>query len=361
MATLPLEQQDSLTGAGTSKPVEYFQSVYETFHSAADGAGGVVDRDYAVGGYTVRVRFAGPALVPSMTPALDHLAQPDVTTPALTICVWDSASTGRKMLPPPWHNEDFAARGEIQGYNNERIYTAFQHGSSAVNMLDLARSLAIFWVPAAEEIPYWEEGSPFRTILHWWLSNHKRQLAHAAAIGNSRGGVLIGGKGGSGKSTTALACLESELLYVGDDYTLLSLEPAPVVYSLYSSAKLNSDHIQRFPQLLPKISNPKRLGEEKALLFVNQHYPSKIATQLPVRGILLPRVTGLPETRLRKVSTAMALAALAPSTIFQLPRAGGEAFKFLAAFVREVPCFELELGTDLAGIPTVVQSLLSEI
>ena len=95
-----------------------------------------------------------------------------------------------------------------------------------------------------------------------------------------------------------------------------------MVHSLYNSAKLNSDHVQRFPALLPKIANPEQIAEEKALLFVNEHYPSKVATRLPVRAILLPRVTGLAETRLKRVSVAMALAALAPSTIFQLPRAG---------------------------------------
>jgi hypothetical protein len=58
---------------------------------------------------------------------------------------------------------------------------------------------------------------------------------------------------------------------------------------------------------------------------------------------------------------AATLAALAPSTIFQLPRAGGEAFKFLATFARGLPCFSLEAGTDLSTIPPVIERLLDEI
>jgi hypothetical protein len=134
-----------------------------------------------------------------------------------------------------------------------------------------------------------------------------------------------------------------------------------VVHSLYNSAKLNSDHAQRFPALLPKIDNTKRLADEKALLFVNEHYPSKVATRLPVRAILLPHVTGLAQTRWKRVSVAMMLAALAPSTIFQLPRAGNEALKFLATFARNLPCFSLEVGTDLSTIPPVIEALLAEI
>jgi hypothetical protein len=342
-----------------SRSVEYFQSVYDLFKSSQQITGSV-ERSYIIGGYRIRLSFSGEALL-SLTRALEHLAAADDhSNPDLTICLWDSESTGQRMIPRPWHESDFLARGVIQGYNTERIYTAFQHGSGAVSVLDQERSLAVFWAPESK-LPYWEYGSPLRTVLHWWLLSKGLQLVHAAAVGNSTGGVLIGGKGGSGKSTTALACLESNLSYIGDDYTLLGFDSGPVVHSLYNSAKLNSDHVQRFPALLPKIANTERLADEKALLFVNEHYPLKVATRLPVRAILIPRVTGLAETSLKRVSVAMALAALAPSTIFQLPRAGNEALKFLATFARGLPCFSLEAGTDLSTIPRLIEGLLAEI
>ena len=342
----------------SSRSVEYFESVYDLFKSSQQ-ATGPVERSYLIGGYRIRLSFAGTALL-SLTRAVEHLATNDHSSPDLTVCLWDSDSTGQRMIARPWQEDDFLARGVIQGYNTERIYTAFQHGSGAVSILDTERNTAVFWAPDSR-LPYWEYGSPLRSILHWWLLNRGLQLVHAAAVGNSNGGVLIGGKGGSGKSTTALSCLQSDLSYVGDDYTLLGMDPGPVVHSLYNSAKLNSDHVQRFPSLLPKIANPERLADEKALLFVQENDPAKVATRLPVRAILLPRVTGLPETRLKRVSVAMTLAALAPSTIFQLPRAGNEAFKFLATFARQLPCFSLEAGTDLSTIPPVIERLLAEI
>ena len=355
---MPTAPVDISRNEQSSRSVDYFQSVYDLFKSSQQVTG-PVERSFRIGGYLIRLSFSGEALL-SLTRAIEHLAVEDHATPDLTICLWDSESTGQRMTPRPWQEDDFLARGVIQGYNTERIYTAFQHGSGAVSVLDKESNVAVFWAPDAN-LPYWEYGSPIRTILHWWLLSKELQLVHAAAVGNSHGGVLIGGKGGSGKSTTALACLESNLSYVGDDYTLLGLDSGPVVHSLYNSAKLNSDHVQRFPSLLPKVANPDRLDEEKALLFVHEHYPAKVATQLPVRAILLPRVTGLPETRWKRVSVAMALAALAPSTIFQLPRAGNEAFKFLAAFARQLPCFSLEVGRDLSGIPPVIERLLAEI
>jgi hypothetical protein len=342
----------------TSRSVEYFQTVYKLFKSSQQVTG-AVERSYLVGGYRIRLSFSGTALL-SLTRALEHLKTDDHSTPDLTICLWDSESTGQSMTQRPWEERDFLARGVIQGYNTDRIYTAFQHGSAAVSVLDLESNVAVFWTPDSN-VPYWENGSPLRTILHWWLLSRGLQLVHAAAVGNSTGAVLIGGKGGSGKSTTALCCLESNLSYIGDDYTLLGLDSGPVVHSLYNSAKLNSDHVQRFPALLPKVANPERLADEKALLFVNEHYPAKVATRLPVRAILVPRVTGLLETRLKRASVAMTLAALAPSTIFQLPRAGDEAFKFLATFARQLPCYSIEVGTDLSTIPPAIEGLLAEL
>ena len=360
MAAPQSAERNSFDASESSDRIAYFDATYELAQSAAHAVGGFINRTYTIAGLPVCLRFAGPALLSPITQAFQHL---DVShsSPLLTICIWDTASTGKKMPPPPWEGDDFLARGVIQGYNDDRIHTAFQHGSGAVNMLDAERNLAVFWVSSAEGMPYWEKGAPLRTILHWWLGRHQRQLVHAAAVGNSRGAVLIGGKGGSGKSTTALACLESDLLYLGDDYTVLKSDPFAMVYSLYNSAKINADNVERLPHLGEKLSNPDRLDSEKALLFVHEHYPTQTVAELPVRAILLPRVTGLRETRLKKSPTAHALAALAPSTIFQLPRAGAEAFKFLAAIARQVPCFTFEVGTDISAIPPAIEGLLAEV
>jgi hypothetical protein len=365
MCPLPIaiEQENKcnvLAGAADGKPVAYFNAVYQAFQAAAQTVGGFVDRFYSIGGYIIRLRFAGTALIPHLTPALEHLvAMPDAA-PALTICLWDGASTHVNLPPSPWRGDAYIARGEIQGCNDDRINMAYQYGANAFSMLDAAQDLAIYCIRDACQVPYYEKGAPLRTILHWWMSNHARQLVHAAAVGTPMGSVLIGGKSGSGKSTTALACLNSELFYIGDDYVLLGAEPTPFVYSLYNSAKLNADHVHRLPYLVPKISNPGRLDTEKALVILKDHYPQKVLSGLPVRAVLLPRVTGLPETKLKKVSSAMGLAALAPSTIFQLPRAGDGAFQYLARFVKQVPCYSLEVGTDLLQIPDVISGLLTE-
>ena len=340
-------------------PAVFFETVHRAFQQAEQFAGGSLDRFYSMGGYTIRLRFAGSALVSGITPALEHLAVVPSPTSDLTICMCDSTSTGINMPPPLWPADVYVARGDIKGYSGGDIQIAFYIGPKILNVLDNKQNLAFYWIRDGYQLPYYESGSPLRIILHWWMRNHGRQYVHAGAVGTVAGGVLLAGKGGSGKSTTALACLDSPLVYASDDYCLLTNKPVPYVYSLYNSAKLDADNIHRLPYLVSFISNSDRLHEEKALLFLHKHYPDKVATGFPIQAILLPRVTERPETTLTPASPIASLKALAPNTIFQLPGAGQAAFQTLAQFVRQVPRYYLEVGTNVSQIPDVILGLLS--
>ena len=85
--------------------------------------------------------------------------------------------------------------------------------------------------------------------------------------------------------------------------------------------------------------------------------PGQLASGLPVKAVVVTTVRGRGETRLVPASPVKALLALAPTTIYQLPRNGG-ALGPLAELVRRVPSFTLELGDDLASSPVVIRDLL---
>lgn len=342
--------------ANEERPLAFFDEVHQAFQLASASVG-TVDRRYRLGGYIVRLCFAGHALVPVLSQALSHMAT-TAARPDLTICIWDSASTGVRMPPTPWR-EHFAVRGEIKGYNTDRVYTVYEHESCGLSMLDNARNLAVMWVAEPGRIPYWVKGSPLRTILHWWMSGHERQLVHSAAVGTGGGGVLIVGKSGSGKSTTALACLESGLLFAGDDYVIVSADPLPHVFGLYNTAKLVPQRLDAFPRLAAYIDNANHLDAEKALIFLSGAQGMQVSAGFPLKAVLVPRVTGIRDTFIRKVSQAVSLAALAPSTIFAHPRGGEAEFRFLASLVKRLPAYAIECGTELAQIPQAITHLLS--
>jgi hypothetical protein len=140
----------------------------------------------------------------------------------------------------------------------------------------------------------------------------------------------------------------------------VATDPVPYAYSIYNSAKLSPDNIYRVPYLRSAISNADRLDTQKAIFFLQQHYPEKLVTGFPIRAILLPHITGLLETTLTPASSMASLSALLLSTMRQLPGADKATLRIIEQFIEQVPSYHLELGTDLAQIPEVILGLLSE-
>ena len=342
------------------QPLEFFQEIYHCYQQAVQKSSTAVKYYYNVAGFIVCLSFASDALVPGISPALAHLKTDSIATLDFTICIWDSHSTNTKIPPPPWQGNHLQKRGEIMGLNSDRIHTSFQWGANALSMVDKEKNLGIYWVNKADLLPYWEKGSPLRAILQVWLAKQGIQMVHAGAVGLPEGGVLLTGKGGSGKSTTALSCLDSELFYVSDDYSLITSNPIPTVYSIYSTAKKRANDIDRLPFLKPIISNSDRLSQEKALYFLNEHFPQKIIRNFPLKAVLIPRITGKEDTSLEKTASIMGLSTLVPSTIKQLPSTGKEACQIINDVVKKLPCYYLNLGTDLKQTSQVIVQLLTE-
>jgi hypothetical protein len=75
--------------------------------------------------------------------------------------------------------------------------------------------------------------------------------------------------------------------------------------------------------------------------------------------VLVPHVVALrPETRVVPTTAAAALAALAPTTILALHPPQPNALREMAALVRAVPCYTLELGSEVDRIPEAITQLL---
>ena len=339
-----------------------FEAFLVAFHRAAEAAGGNPLVGLRIGGKRVLLRFAGPGLSPYLVPAFRHLRDDSVTpeTADLTICAWDSASTGVSLPPEVGDLVSHHRRGMPDSRPLGRVLSAYRRPDPGFSMLDLDSDTGIYWIPNAASTPYEDRSGTFRAILSWWMATHGRQFVHGAAIGDARGGVLVVGKSGSGKSTTALSCLMAGFDYVGDDYCLLEPGVPPCVHSLFGSAKLHAHNIDRFPQLAGLVTNPARLDIEKGVFLLGDHLPERLISSLPVRVVLVPAVVGDGPTELRPLSSARALAALAPSTLLQLSATRHEALARMASLVRSVPAFELRLGENIEDIPGAVWALLGQ-
>jgi hypothetical protein len=354
--TVSVERRLEVASSNPPDPAAFFGAVLDVFQKAS--AGRLIEHRYRIGGKAVLMRFAGPAMADLFCPAIEHLSDPAFTQPDLTVHVFDDRSSGAKMPPAPWAPECHGQRGVIQGYNDDRFFTTYEIGIDILQMFDAERNSAIYWVRDFEWIPYWESSFPMRSILHWRLKNEPQQAIHAGAVGIESGGVLIAGKSGSGKSTTTLACLRSDLLYAGDDYVLADVAAKPYVHSLYSTAKLFPDNCGRFPGIQPLVSNPDKLDEQKALIYLREHFPANIVRGFPLKAIMLPRVTGLRDTSLVKAGSMDAFRAIAPTTLLHLTGATEEAARKISILCRSLPVYWLEAGTELAQIPRVIGDFL---
>ncbi|MGH7801956.1 MAG: serine kinase [Thermodesulfobacteriota bacterium] len=341
-------------------PLTLFGDFFEAYKNAEVICEGPIQRFYEIGGLTIRLCFANPKLIPYITPALTHLAIVPVSDPSLTIFLFDSNSTNSEIPTLPWHEDKYKRRGEIFEFTNERIHISYQWGTQALSFLDKEQSIAIYWISDSKQIPYWDTGAPLLSTLHLWFGEKGLQMVHGGAVGMPEGGVLLVGKGGSGKSTSALSCLNSELFYAGDDYVLVAHHPVPTAHSVYCTGKVNSNDVEKFQFLYLALSNPDRLDEEKALYFLNDKFPKKITLSFPIRAILIPRITDESKTHLELASAKDALTALVPSTIIQMPYAGKKACEIMTKIAEDVPCYYLNLDTDLGNIPRVILSLLSK-
>ena len=213
-------------------------------------------------------------------------------------------------------------------------------------MLNLLTNEAIYWVKSASQIPYYESSAPLRPILHWWMSANGSQLLHAAAVGLHDKGVLIIGKGGSGKSNTAISCLESDLYYAADDYCLLSFNPEPEVHSLYATGKLFFEDVKSYNFLKDINLTLQDKSGDKALFFLYPKFEKRLFKSFPIKAILLPKISNKEEVRISLTSAAKAYLALAPSTIFQLQGCRNKTHENIARLLHNVPCFSMDLSIN---------------
>ena len=341
---------------GESGTEAFFESALHTFHAAAERSG-IVRSQYRIGDRTVRLEFAGTALTP-LRRALAHLETADATPPNLTVEVWDSESTGTRPLERNWIENDRGEPREASFVSGERFHSEFHDVAGIRYMLDSSRDLGLYCIEDARDLPLYEKAAPMRPLLHAWLHRQGLVPAHAGAVGFEWGGVLLAGKGGRGKSCTALSCVGSNLGYASDDFCVLASAPRWTGYSMYGTGKLHRRDLERFGHLAQCPTESVSAQEEKVVFFLNEHAPSQMLSRFPILAVLLPTPASGGETQVAAISSSVVYRELSMSTILMAPPTVVPAFRSFARLLREVPCFELRIGADSRQIPGVICDLI---
>jgi hypothetical protein len=357
----------SLVTAVHDAGAEALAGLQTSFHEAAEAAGGAIEHRFNIAEGTVSVQSAGRAVADLLTPAFTHLGSSD-EAPMLTIHAWDMATTAteRPEFAPPESADGDGVRPDASGpglshhYDDANFQALHQPGPDVLSVLSARADVGWFWTRDMRQLPHWDYAAPFRHLLSWWLDVRGYQHVHGGAVGTPSDGVLLVGRGGSGKSTTALATLgDPRLRYAGDDYVALGGGASPFVHSLYCSGKVHASDLSRLPYLRAAVTNPGRLEDEKAVLYVPRAFPEAATVGFPLRAILMPRVTDRRAARVIESTQAAALSALAPSTILQRRPPQPKTLTELARVVERIPAYVLEVGSDAMTIPDAILEVLA--
>jgi hypothetical protein len=352
----------SVSTALQSVPEAFFHEAGSIVRKIASFVSTPAEFCFSIDGLIIRLRFLDRDLVEKIRPAFEHLTHATpAASPDLTIHLW-SENADLPSVPRPHPLMLETVRKHLLRVCCDQRYKAFdENWVNSRTWIDLEAGEAFYCVRNAAELPYYETAAPMRALLNAFLNHHRRQLVHASAVGDSRGGLLLLGEGGSGKSSTALLCLDSPLFHLADDWCVIAPGVTPRLASAYSSAKLRPDNLHRFPALAARIHNREKLQDEKATLFLNRHFPEKLLRACPARALVLPVVTGESTTRIERVSGTAAWRAMVSCTLEQIPGTDRDSIALMSAFCGRLPAYRILLGSDLPAIPGVLSGLLDQL
>lgn len=336
-----------------------FQEAADAF-SAACREVPLRERFYRIAGRVVHVRVAGASLADELERSGRHLRiDPTDEAPILSVDAWHVAETGVEL--PTADLDPGLGQYGIMTASADRRFVAEQrpHG---MTWLDRQSGRAIAAVASVQRLHLDERARPFHRVMSLRLGEVGVQFIHAGLITWSGRGALFTGMGGSGKSTTAIACLLGGLGYLGDDFIGLEQLAGGRFHghSLYGAALINLPHMRRFPQLLAASVPGNHPHEEKSVAWLGDVPGARFEATTGIDAIVLPKVRlDSDHTRYERVSPRDALLALAPSSVLYLPAARPRAMDCLGALVERVPSYRLLLGRDVTRIAGCVKDLLT--
>lgn len=294
----------------------------------------------------VLFRFANRTLMEQIVPPFTHLLSPteESKEATLTVLLWDAVSSGIALPDCPVELEEFADRGVMHGLLGT-------YGDGVFQYFDAQRALAVFFV--ADRVPQWARKCPLLHIFGWWAASQNMLLTHAGVVGKDGKGVLLLGKGGSGKSSTTLAAILSGFSLVSDDYVLLENFTS---HSLYCTSSIEYEDAMKFQQL-SDCKAPKGWKDRKLCLQLMPRFQEQLVSRLKLVAAVALRVSDQ-QPILRPLPKARALLALAPSTLLQATHPDQAALSTMSELLKKLDTYTLNLsrpvGNALAELETIL-------
>lgn len=314
----------------------------------------------------VRIRVVGRRLAQHLEDAFAHLRTTvlDGRSLRLTIDLWDEGESG-----VPRSAFSTKEEGDLIWKAGEGFLAAFARGRllsyqqrKGATWFDRRTCHMVGWRALGEELEVTERSKPLPMLLSIWYYDHDVHIIHAGLIARKGEGVLMGGPNGVGKSTASLICLMNGFDYLGDDQIGLSegSNGSFTGYSLYNGARLSPfllSQLAPFKSIAIPSDSPK---DDKFLVLLSQILPSQIERAATIRAIVLPRISPIEKSRLRRATKSEVMLRLAPTSFFTPFSSGARGFERLCQLVNRVPLYWLDMSEHLDEIPLLVHQVLMD-
>ena len=352
---------DNGCGSGITGPAAFYDLLHEWLEAEIAKNPSRNELSIRIAARAVKIVFARPETRSYFSAAFEHVEQDGGGDPALTVFCSEAGGEfmerALSLLPGRYSSVN---ERDVPFLVRDGITIAPGREGGTLSVLNIPEGKAAFLFADLAKLPYHEQGSPFRNIFQWWFDGKEGTMLHSGAVSLSGKALLLSGKGGSGKSTIALACLLDGMDYLGDDYVVVRGKKDIAVSSLYRSLKLAGDALARFPALRESPANPGFSQAEKAVIFLRESSAGKVVCGSSLQGIVIPEISGTADSSFSRISAAEGFRALAPSTIFQHVGKRNDIAAFTGNLARALPCFKLHAGRDAAGIAGTVRAILRE-
>jgi hypothetical protein len=322
------------------------------WHEAAQRAGEQRVR-YTLAGEPGEVRYAGTGLQHAFGDILQEIPATDNRPARSVLRVFDTASTGVDLPPfPPTTGAD----AQLPAFDDSEVGITLYPETPACALYDRVSDEGVFWASSADRLPGWQIAAPLRVHFHWVMRSRGGAMIHAAAVGDDTGVVLLPGKGGTGKSTSSLACLLDGMTFLGDDYVALTFQP-DMAWRVYSTAKANEQSLRLLRD--DRLQPAWHADEGKWVFDLRPLLRGQVTTGVPIRAVVLPSLGDGPP-HIERAPAGRALAALAASTVYQSPGRDGTLLATMASLLRQVPAFVAHIGGSPYDAPALVRQVLRE-
>ncbi|MEM7164173.1 MAG: hypothetical protein AAF581_01840 [Planctomycetota bacterium] len=329
---------------------------------------GLRETRFRFAGMPVRMHVVGPALHDILARAFASLIDREevVATAAdsLVIRAWDRAHTGVGCpgIPRAPDRTDVLGPGLMSQYDGGRVLRYDR--ATITKTIDRTSNEIFICVEDAEKLRLNDRTKPFPHFLATWYFDRGVQLLHAGLVSKNGQGVLIGGTGGSGKSTTSIACALAGFDFLGDDTVgTVIREDGCFGYACYNAVRSAARNIEWFPDLQAASHLLPATPDDKGKVLTYMSEVSSVSTVpgVAIAGIVVPTVIGSGPTEIATAPGGVTLRKLAPSTLLRGLGGGTTGFAHMAQLTRVLPCFALTLGDSVRDVPRVVGQLLEDL